>query len=41
MKARLKRYALPLVAAGLALLCGLFLLLYGHLAQLMESQRQA
>ena len=26
MKARLKRYALPLAAAGLALLCGLCLL---------------
>lgn len=41
MKARLKRYALPLTAALLALLCGLCLLVYGHLAQLLDSQRQA
>ena len=41
MKARLKRYALPLAAAGLALMCGLCLLVYGHLAWLLDSQRQA
>ena len=41
MKARLKRYALPLMAAGLALLCVVCLLVYGHLAQLLDSQHQA
>ena len=41
MKARLKRYALPLTAAGLALLCVVCLLVYGHLAQLLDSQHQA
>ena len=41
MKTRLKRFALPLTAAGLALLCMLCLLAYGHLAQLLDSQRQA
>lgn len=41
MKARLKRYALPLAAVLLALLCGLCLLAYGYLAQLLDSQRQA
>ena len=41
MKARLKRYALPLAAAGLALLCVACLLAYGHLALLLDSQRQA
>lgn len=41
MKARLKRYALPLAALLLALLCLVCLLVYGHLAQLLDSQRQA
>lgn len=41
MKARLKRYALPIAAAGLALLCVVCLLFYGHLARLLDSQRQA
>lgn len=41
MKTRLKRLALPIAAALLALLCVVFLLLYGQLAHLLDSQRQA
>lgn len=41
MKNKLKRWALPIAAALLALMCVICLLIYGHLAALLDSQHQA
>jgi hypothetical protein len=41
MKTKLKRLALPIVALALALVCGAALLVYGHLANILDSQKQA
>lgn len=40
MRKRLKQLALPIVAALLAMICAASLLVYGHLAGLLDSQRQ-
>lgn len=41
MRKKLKRLALPIIAAVLALICVVCLLVYGHLAALLDCQHQA
>ena len=41
MREKLKRLALPIAAAILALLCLSCLLVYSHLANMLDSQHQA
>jgi len=41
MKTKLKRLALPLIALALAIISVAALLVYGHLANILDSQQQA